>query len=677
MFKSAPNKSIEKNLTAFISTSKTANPFGKVRWNSILWEVAKKGRASDGRRNEKLWFSSSFVPKTTLNNATPFVEPFASFTKAVICHREIRHVKGLATIDHMVMIRALRYLYISLQIRSNNPNDLRRIDFDSAINSCQKREEPSSAYRIGCKLAEVAGIIDRNNLAPTRLDWSNTQEREAESGGMHHSRLGAKFDKRRAKKLPTVDVLNALYEISNRTDLDDPDLLCQRAIELFMCGGFRPCELLTLPRDCWIEEPQVSIHGNPALDINEKPIVRYGLRYIPAKGAHLNTQIKWLPTVMSDVARRAVNDILRITERYATVATFIENNQHRTLLSKPWHSLPDDSLLTMVELEQVVGLARNGGKSGTQFARISRIPSFRSDSSKTAVVVVAKGDVEHALLKRSGGALVFPHGQAGYSLSRCLFVIGVNFFHATKSLLNGTAILATQGQLRDYMTGRKGAPSIFKRLGILGDDGKEVKLTPYQFRHWLNTLGFEGGLGESEAARWMGRTQISQNSTYNQMSGRQFAENIYNRIQKGEARGPLPDAGTRINDPVRREEFLSSLIATAHVTDLGACINDWSAIPCQKHGQCEACEHLLLEKGNPEQKKRAHDLMDETQALLVMAQGELNQGTYGVNNWLTAHDNALNRLKQIVAVHDDISIPFGTLVHLGERPSYCEDSEGE
>lgn len=673
-FKSTVHQSVENGLLLFMHKSRAASPFGQILWDEVVWPVSKKSNASDGCHDNWLWFNSNFVAKATEKNAEPFLEPFGSFVKAVICHRELRRSNGLPTQDHMVMVRALRYLYASIKMRSTDPTELLRIDFDSAINFCKKREKSSSVYRVGAKLAELAKLAASFRLTKVKIEWINTETRDAETGGFHHSRLGEKFEARRAEKLPQSDVLDALAKISNRTDLNDKDLLCQRAAELFLCCGFRPCELLTLRRDCWIEEPQLSQSGDPLADENGDAIVRYAIRYIPGKNAHKDSQKKWIPTVMADVARRAITDILRVTEPFCNVATFISKNPLRTMLPKPWHSLEDDYPMTMTEVEEAVGLIKNGGVSGKAFAEKYCSNMFTNYVDGKDVTVVAKADLECALVSRSGKSTVFNRGQANYLLEQCLFVVGVNYFHATRSTLNGTAILATQGQLSDYLVGRTGVASMFERLNICDDDGNPFKINAYQFRHYLNTLAFEGGLGEAELARWMGRKQISQNSTYNHMTGKQLAERVARHLQEGDSTGPLANVTNRINDPVRRQEFLRSVVATAHVTDIGICIHDWSSIPCTKHGKCDLfCEEHLIDKGNPEQKIHANEARANTEALLKLAEVEMQEGTYGVDNWKVAHERTLLRLTQIVATHNDPSIPFGTLVHLGKQGIVDDD----
>lgn len=47
-------------------------------------------------------------------------------------------------------------------------------------------------------------------------------------------------------------------------------------------------------------------------DQNGKPVMRYGLRYWKEKSS--DSDVKWIPTVMVDVARSAIADIRRHTE---------------------------------------------------------------------------------------------------------------------------------------------------------------------------------------------------------------------------------------------------------------------------------------------------------------------------------------------------------------------------
>ncbi|WP_199104437.1 hypothetical protein [Aquitalea sp. ASV11] len=673
-FQTAAYKAAELNLVKFIDTSRSNIPFGPIHWDAMYWEVPKKSRASSGRKIERIWFNANFATKTTAKNAEPFPEPFSSFVKSFICYRESHAKKGLATLDHMVAIRAQRYLFEALRDRGNTPTALVPADFDNAINLCLQSEQHSSAYRIGIKLSEIAKLLDKHRLVPIRIDWKNPVPRNSDTSGAIGARVGKEFNEHRNRKLPSEEVMNALADISNRKDLEDRDLLRQRAIDLLVCGGFRINELLTIPRECWREEQLKDTNNVPLLDQNGKPAVRCGIRYIPEKGGHTETQTKWLPTVMVDVAKRAINDIQRITEPFWAIAQFITSNPNRTLLPEPWHSMPPGSLFSMDEVAQIVGLTNH--TSARLFVKTANLPLVKKQGKERLIQAIAKSDLEFYLALQSEQQDIFPQGQGHYGLSECLFVVGINFLGSQRGTLNGTATLLTDGQISDYIVGRSMGLSIFDRLGYYAKNGEPLTITSHQFRHWLNTLANEGGLSQLEIARWMGRKDVRQNTAYNHMTGVQLAASIHKKLQNIEIKGLMQDTAIRIKDPVRREEFISSLTTTAHVTDLGICLHDWSALPCPKHRSCMTCDEHLVDKGNEDQKARALVLKQDTEVLLNLAESAEQEQAYGVNNWLEHQKIALSRLDTIITLHNDQNIPDGTLIHLGDsKPSISAETE--
>lgn len=70
-------------------------------------------------------------------------------------------------------------------------------------------------------------------------------------------------------------------------------------------------------------------------------------------------------------------------------------------------------------------------------------------------------------------------------------------------------------------------------------------------------------------------------------------------------------------------------------------------------------------KGNEEQLRNARTLFDETTFLLAKAKLEVAAETYGAGRWEAAHQRTIDGLARIIAIHEDPTIPDGTLVHLG------------
>ncbi|CBJ52336.1 putative phage integrase [Ralstonia solanacearum PSI07] len=675
--RSAAERSATTNFETFVVAMRADNPLGIAGWEDMCWELGQRKRVSSGR-SDRIWFNKNFVKKVTERNAEPFPPAFGDLLRAIVCAREVGRATSLDSADHMVLVRAFRYLYGCAKNRADHPTNLARIDFDEAAAACRV-EAASSAYRVGCKLQEIARILDREYLTPVRLNWVNPIPRDSQSGGALQNRTSREFFERRDSKLPSEDLLNALANIANREDLSPPDLLRQRAVELLVCGGFRCNELLMLPRDIWVEEPQIDPSGMQVLDRHGSPVSRYGLRYLPEKNGHHETQIKWIPSPLVDIARRAVRDVMAITEPFAEIARFMHKNPGRALLEEPWHSLPDGARLSMHDVVSIVGLkeSRSARAAGMSFVKTASIAMVTAcNATGQAETTITKADLEAELFRRSASSVVFPRKQGSLMLHQCLFLVGVNFVGSWRSLLKGTVTLLTQGQFDDYLTDRVGGArsvngtlSIFSRLGYVDAKGDPLRATSHQFRHWLNTLAQEGGLSQVEISRWMGRRTIDDNAAYDHQTGFQLAKRVRDRIDKGEATGSAVTTLRRIKDPVRRSEFGQSLVASAHVTDIGVCVQDLSALPCERHRECTTCNDHFIQKGDEQQRRRAQEIFDEAQLMLRLAKAEQDDGSYGADNWLAYQELVSQRASHILDIHNDDSVADGTLVQV---PGYAE-----
>ena len=677
-FRNAAVLKAEENLGRFIAGARRSNPFGVEDWDGLVWIVRRKSRASR-RGTEALRF---WRHPHVAQPPERFVEPFAGFVRAVVCRREETAARGIATSRHEDTIRACRYLYEILLPRTRGtggggsvevcPARLSRGDFDSAQSAAKAREKAGSANNVSGALQAIADALDRNGLVPVPLQWKASR-----SWAPKHDRVGEAADERRRSKMPSDRLLDALADISCRTDLEDRDLLRQRAGELLVCGGFRINELLTLPRDTWHSERMVDERGVQVHDRFGKPVERYGLRYWPEKGGAKETQVKWLPTVMAAVARRAVHDILRMTAPHAEAARFMAEHPGRTRLGFPWDDMPPDRLLTMSEAAELLGLKNQ--VSMFHFTRAYGVPvTTAATRHRRAQAAVCKGDLETVLLRQSGlSRVILPGGEGRIQLHQCLFVVPAKFFHPKNGDLRGTARLVNDGQMYAYLCGNTGTKSIFERLGLINEDGTPLRMNSHQFRHWLNTLAQEGGLSEVEVARWMGRTSIGQNAAYDHVPPAELARRVRDKLRAGQAAGPVADHVRRIKDPVRREEFIRSNVPAIHTTDLGGCGHDWSATPCDAHGDCAGCDKLWITKGDAGQCVSAQALEREAKLSVEQARAEQAGGTWGADNWLAHQERTLARARAMLAVHCDASIPDGTIVRMRRDGSVEADTGTE
>jgi hypothetical protein len=182
-------------------------------------------------------------------------------------------------------------------------------------------------------------------------------------------------------------------------------------------------------------------------------------------------------------------------------------------------------------------------------------------------------------------------------------------------------------------------------------------------RHYLNTIANDGELPQTDIARWSGRKRIEQNAAYDHTGGMHLGRHMQEILKTDAMKGPVALTFDEL-PPIEREGFLKARLSTAHMTDIGACIQDWSLAPCPSHGSCASCGDHLVIKGNDGHKARAERLLAEHETMLAQAKKEMDEGTYGASNWVAHNEKMVTGLKKTLAVHDNPEIVDGTAVQV-------------
>jgi len=645
---SARGRTAAQNLATMITEARAGLPAlgPSLGFDAPVWVVPSESCSAAAHQNVGLYFTTHEGGTSKgMTGRTPMSEPFCSLVKAVIILRQEDRPK--VPQSHRALVRASRYLHDALANRRHDPALLVPGDFTAAAHAASAREAPSSAYRIGLLLQELADWVNRHNVSKVRIDYANPFTRSVRTD----TRFGAEADDRRARLMPHDAALDALARIANLV-ADPADVVRMRCVELLACGGWRINELLDLPVECEVWDP-VFVNGEPMLGADGEQVRRYGISYVAEKGGAPG--IKWVPTAMVDVVRRAIADVRRLTEPARAVVAWNAANPGRAWLPDRWRGLPPDTEVTSAEVEEMFGVGIGERRCGR--------------------VLTIVGKLERALLERmpptrSGTRSIIRHER--------LFLMPLNWAHQQRRVISAVVGLVQDQQISDFIVGRPGVVSLFERFGYRDAAGGPLAIRSHQFRHWLNTLAQQGGMSQLEIARWSGRKDMGQNADYDHTSGVQLAEGAREMLTKGRVVGPIAEVHDRL-PPVRREEFRRAQFATAHTTDLGMCANDWSLVPCLEHGGCAGCSEHLVDKGNAGQRCRAEETRAEHDFLLAAAEAEAADDTYGASNYVAHHRRMRDALDAILAVHDDPSIEDGTLVqlNLGTGRQRLPGPEGE
>lgn len=606
-------------LRAFIAKMREATPFGDLSWDEPMWDVTdvltRSGKRLHISTRNRFWFVEH--QESRGDERLPFILPFADFAKAILCARHIRGSQVAGA--HMVSLRALRYLYAATKRAGTvNPRNLTHGHFRAAESAALEREKISSAYRIGQRLEEIAALIDQHGITPIKIEYrSSIPKSSVESI---------------SSKMPSQKALDALAHVSGADQYENSvDLILIRIVDLLVATGMRVGEVLTLP---------------------ESPIVRkkgeIGLRYWPEKGGE--ARIRPLASVHRELVERAVVDLNKACAKARRLAKKIEKDVGYTRLP------PDVPEIMKTSDIEALGLDGNGLQwlhtHGVRFVKRGKF------------VTVAKADVEAAVSRMYDKRPVVRSGDgSSQTLGQSLLVMFKNESHAGRCANRFVPVSVTLMMLANFLGSHDslGGYSVFKRRNLRDNNGKLLRITTHQFRHWLSTIAKRGGLSEVELARWMGRKRIADNRAYDHRTMQERTEEARALIRSGRANGPIADMYASL-PPVEAEDFLTAQVNGTLTTPYGLCVHDYGQGPCERHFNCAGCSELLRRKGDVDERAALGAWLDRTRTSLKSAQSEATDGAYSAGNWVKYNERLEIDLITMLAVDDDESKQDGEFV---------------
>ncbi len=637
------------NLDRLVERARRSKVFaGTVNFDDPVWDLSAVKVARPSARSAgtyRLYFATHAegiirgVERRTLMS-----ERFASLFKAMIVLRE--EGKPVSTITHGRMLDAARSLCAAMG-EGGDPADLVSADFAAACSDIRTRKTQrgkqvtaGSARSLGNVLCLIAEFVNRHSLSKVHISFANpfpVIANESQS-------LDEEAQKERAKKMATKEEIGAIVDASLvvRERGEDRDVLRMSVVELMCCAPVRINEVLDTRFDCRRTD-------RTRREATGEEVEYLGYAYNGSKEAPDST--KWFPSVMADIADRALADALRITEPYREIARWMERHPGRAYVAQPWRLADSDILLSGGELSRALGLnayaiyqwmKENGvGKHVQGKLRCYRL-----------------GDIEAAILRQQP-KLPDPKTK----LSDYMFIVPKHYFHAQRGTQNYVLTIIGDAQISHFLGGHTVYKGVFERLDILDEKNKPYRINTHSIRHYLNTLAQQGMLSQLDIARWSGRKGVGQNAVYDHTGGIQLSRALREVIDAGKMEGPVAETVEHL-PPAERDDFLKGRFSTAHFTSIGACIQDFSMAPCPSHGSCAGCSEHLVVKGKAGHQEEAERLLQEHQAELEFARSEMTDGVFNASVWVGHHEKVVAGLQKTVAVHQNRDIPDGTIVQV-------------
>jgi hypothetical protein len=626
----------QENLVGFIQSARNElQVFGAdLNFDAHVWDVTDyldlKARGNKRTRINFFAFSEDN------GSQVPLREPFLSFAKAYI-----RYMHGLRPKKFIAgRLYALKAVSQALETEVGGA-EVERINghvMDTSVAIIKKRYDESLAYRIGGDLELLSGFLSDNGLTTVPVRWRNTLRRPSDT-----QRVGKEFDERRAEKMPSEAALQALPQAFHEA-VEPGDVVVVCVVAILLSAPSRISEVLLLPTNCEVTQQTA----------NDTRVL---LRWWPSKGAP--PMVKPVHSGMCDVVMGAISKLKETSAPAREIAAWYEAHPHKLFLPRGTEHFRDSGYLTIEEVAQIIGV-----EDGRSWCKVQRIEVCSHDGRPS----VRFTDVERCVVALLPQGFPIVNKETGLRYSDSLVLVRKNELHRSRATYLCMIEPVATDFVNDALGGKRdGRASMLDRMGFREPNGDRIEITTHQFRHYLNTIAQMGGLSQLDIAKWSGRVDVRQNAAYDHVSSDEMLAIIRTAVGDSSLMfGPLGSAPDR--RLISRDEFAQLKVPTAHVTELGFCIHDFTMAPCEIHRDCINCEELVCVKGSAVKTANIKRQLSEARRLLERAQAAQTDNQYGADRWTVHQRGTVERLEQLCSILDDRSVPVGTFITLA-RPN--------
>ncbi|WP_197388312.1 integrase [Ralstonia pseudosolanacearum] len=624
------------NLDAFIALCKDSDVLGaRDQFNKNTWDI---GYLKGQNKVNRVVFST--LEASRENKSDPSLPiPFLDFAKATIVYlQDKRPVES-----HAPRIAALRCLEAALREanKGSRPTAVDEIVLDNAVELAHQKVSASVAYRIAGQLQYIAEFMRSKGFILLRQRWTHGVKKPQEIG----SRISKEALTARQEKLPSAATLRALGGIFHEA-IEPADVLVSSFTGLMLCAPERINEVLRLRRNCLVEG-----------DGEYRGKLR--LRWSGSKGAE-NTP-KWLPTEMAPIARKAVENIIKMTTPAQRLAAWYSANPAKLYLHENAAHLRDKEVLTSAEIALVLWGDETSSPSAYVWA--TKTAKLRKQSLGGRRIGFLFEDVERAVIAMLPET--FPHvpGDPDLLCRDSMALTRTNEMKSAKATYQCMFSCVDYGVVTNHFGAREERLSIFERFSYTEDDGSPIELQSHSLRHYLNMLAQTGGLSSTEIAIFSGRKDVKQNRFYDHMTSDEVQAPISQALKEGFTSELEPVFGAR-RELVTRSEFNGLGLTAAHTTEYGWCTHDFASEPCQMYRDCINCGEQECIKGEAEKEANLRMHKSETESLLKAAQEALSEEEYGADAWVKHQTLTLERINALLSLLEDPAVPVGTRIRL-------------
>lgn len=634
----------EENLKAFVELCRTEiTALGaNTQFDSLAWNFREYFPEATSRL---LRFTAyEMRGKLAISGKLFMAEPYCSFAKAYLAYNFSISPSGHEVVERNM--RALRVLELAWRTASKTRRftTINAATFNRAVQLMQEgglAEE--TIYGTSQHLEQVAVFLNENFLVGVPIQWVAPVKIPARA----YERPGKEGDIARSKKLPSKAAIEAIPQIFHLCGSRPEDEVAQVTTAfcaILMSTPDRARELLTQRTDLEVSNFSQANSG-------------YGLRWHPKKGG--KPLVKPVPTPMVEVTQEAIRRIKEVSRQARELADWYEKHPNELYFYSDVLHLKGKEILSAREIGDI--LWGNGCSDATPrvWAKTMGLKALPKNRIAEKSYYYFE-DVEKAVISMLPPGFPYFDGKTRYRDLLFLTVGDTSRPYRTRMRVVFRPI--SFHQIIGALRGNSNIATIFDTYGFTEADGSRIEVKTHQFRHWLNTLAQMQGLSQLDIALWSGRKNIAQNAVYNHVTPEQRLEMLRGALERGGRTsghlGALPKV-----IPISRDDYLAQKVPTAHVTDFGYCIHDFSMAPCQLHRDCLFCDDHACVKGDLAAEERLETKLAETRRLLDAAKAALGD-EYGADRWVEHNTELITRMASLVEVLKDPSVPPGAFIQM-------------
>ncbi|WP_266180800.1 hypothetical protein [Dyella humicola] len=544
-------------------------------WATNPWEITG-GRLIE-HPGKNIFRADLFFRSPEKRGFANITGPFEDLAKSLVALRFSRSNASLS--NQRTFVTAVAY--VAQEAAGYPVSGLRSTHLDAACAKIAEDYSKGVAYNMHKAVAEFASHCDANELCRVRLQYKYAaMVRPDGTTGFIGRRLDdPEATVRDEAKMATQALYRMLGALHQRVPVGHEGRLPLAILSILACTGFRFGEAVSLLVDC----------------IRPGEGGGVGLRYFKGKAkfgrASTPLETRWLSGAMADIVCPIVQEMIAFCQAPRDVAREMRrvNGPDVRFLE----ALPEGARIGVLDLNEL-GIPPHGCVKWLQANRRWACAGTTAED----LIEYCRRDFHARFVELR---FVDQHRKE-YYLEHMLFCVPVYL-----SQMSSPAKWLSTGYSHAMLAGW-----IKRRLEPLAREFvpeflTSIDFSSHAFRHTVNTLLDEGGLPELLQTDWFGRSNPRDTKAYQHTSKEKRVLEVRADLLSGKAHGRLADDLKKI--PITlRESYVEAKVRAVHDVGPGACVHDFSQLPCERHLQCTGdCNDYVWaedDEGRDEELKR-------------------------------------------------------------------------